>query len=77
MMNRMFLDPLYGPMTVDSLARELIFSSDFQRLRNVRLCNINSLFIPRPVGQKSHVGRESEAPPAFSNWFKLWTKKPG
>jgi len=44
-MNRMFLDPLYGPMTVDSLARELIFSSDFQRLRNVRLCNINSLFI--------------------------------
>jgi len=44
-MNQNFLDPLYGPIKIDQRDRPLVFSPDFQRLRYVRLCNINSLFI--------------------------------
>lgn len=41
----MFLDPLYGPIQVDDRIRALIFAPEFQRLRYVRLCNINSLYL--------------------------------
>lgn len=40
-----FLDPLYGPIRMDDAARALAFSPEFQRLRYVRLCNINSLYL--------------------------------
>jgi uncharacterized protein len=40
-----FLDPLYGPISVDDSIMPLVFSPEFQRLRYVRLCNINSLFL--------------------------------
>jgi len=40
-----FLDPLYGVIEFDEREKELLFSPEFQRLRYVRLCNINSLFI--------------------------------
>ncbi len=45
MTGQRFLDPLYGPMEVHPRDRPLVFSAEFQRLRAVRLCNINSLFI--------------------------------
>ena len=44
-MQRRFLDPLYGPLSIDERCRELAFSPEFQRLRYVRLCNINSLYL--------------------------------
>jgi hypothetical protein len=40
-----FLDPLYGPIAVEDKIMPLVFSPEFQRLRYVRLCNINSLFL--------------------------------
>lgn len=40
-----FLDPLYGPIAINEAGRALVFSPEFQRLRYVRLCNINSLYL--------------------------------
>lgn len=45
MRSQRFFDPLYGRIPVDDLASSLVFSPEFQRLRYVRLCNINSLYI--------------------------------
>lgn len=44
-MGQQFLDPLYGRINPDAGVQPLIFSSEFQRLRYVRLCNINSLYL--------------------------------
>ena len=44
-MGQQFLDPLYGRINPDAAVQPLIFSSEFQRLRYVRLCNINSLYL--------------------------------
>lgn len=45
MISQRFLDPLYGAIAVDARIEPLVFSPEFQRLRYVRLCNINSLFL--------------------------------
>ena len=45
MKHQKFLDPLYGPISMDDRCRALAFSPEFQRLRYVRLCNINSLYL--------------------------------
>lgn len=40
-----FLDPLYGVVQPSALEQRLLFSPEVQRLRYVRMCNINSLYI--------------------------------
>lgn len=40
-----FLDPLYGRVLVGQEFVPIVFSPELQRLRYVRLCNINSLFL--------------------------------
>ena len=40
-----FLDPLYGRVLVGKEFVPIVFSPELQRLRYVRLCNINSLFL--------------------------------
>jgi len=40
-----FFDPLYGPIALDELCSRLVFTPEMQRLRYVRLCNMNSLFL--------------------------------
>lgn len=40
-----FLDPMYGLISVHDDDRSLFFTPEFQRLRYVRMCNINSLFL--------------------------------
>ncbi|MFH1940627.1 MAG: HD domain-containing protein [bacterium] len=40
-----FLDPLYGRITLSHLETEIAFSPEMQRLRYIRLCNINSLMV--------------------------------
>ncbi|MEX0827553.1 MAG: HD domain-containing protein, partial [Haliea sp.] len=40
-----FLDPLYGRIEVSSAEQALLFAPEVQRLRYVRMCNINSLLI--------------------------------
>jgi HD superfamily phosphohydrolase len=42
---RRILDPLYGRVNFDALAWETMRSPEVQRLRYVRMCNINSLLI--------------------------------
>eukprot|EP01034_Spumella_vulgaris_P030452 gene30454-37670_t len=39
------LDPLYGRTSLDATEVELIRAPEFQRLRNIRMCNINSLLV--------------------------------
>lgn len=38
-------DPLYGAVEIDPADKEIFFSPEVQRLRYVRLCNINSIFV--------------------------------
>lgn len=40
-----FFDPLYGPVNLDEFEAELVSTAEFQRLRSVRMCNINSMLI--------------------------------
>jgi HD superfamily phosphohydrolase len=40
-----FMDPLYGPVYYNAFEEQIIFSPELQRLRHVRMCNINSLLI--------------------------------
>jgi HD superfamily phosphohydrolase len=40
-----FWDPLYGRIRLSPLESKIVFSPDVQRLRYVRLCNINSLMV--------------------------------
>jgi len=40
-----FLDPLYGHSSLDAREVELLHAPELQRLRNVRMCNINSLLV--------------------------------
>src|SRR6266850_1358743 len=39
-------DPLYGLLALSPLERKFAFAPEVQRLRQVRLCNIDSLLIP-------------------------------
>lgn len=39
------LDPLYGRTSLDALEVELLHAPEIQRLRNIRMCNINSLLV--------------------------------
>jgi uncharacterized protein len=41
--NRYVLDPLYGPVSLPGFAWSALAAAEVQRLREVRLCNINSL----------------------------------
>lgn len=41
-----YWDPLYGRAAFSPFERELIYSPEVQRLRHIRLCNINSLLVP-------------------------------
>ncbi len=43
---RVVIDPLYGPFKLDPFLYELICQPEVQRLREVRLSNINSLLLP-------------------------------
>ena len=43
--SRRFFDPLYGEMYLSEKEYSLVMSPEIQRLRYVRLCNINSLLI--------------------------------
>ena len=45
MLSRRFFDPLYGVVLISDEDAALIFSAEIQRLRYVRMCNINSLLI--------------------------------
>lgn len=45
MIDQAFLDPLYGHVRIAPEDKPLVFSPEFQRLRYVRLCNINSLYL--------------------------------
>ena len=40
-----FLDPLYGRTTLAANEVELLHAPEIQRLRNIRMCNINSLLV--------------------------------
>ncbi|MGR3563224.1 MAG: HD domain-containing protein [Heliomarina sp.] len=44
-MKNRFFDPIYGPVVVDEQSMSLMLSPEIQRLRYVRMCNINSLLI--------------------------------
>lgn len=44
--NSYIVDPLYGKWRLDELAIELAQTPEVQRLREVRLSNVNSLFMP-------------------------------
>lgn len=39
-------DPLYGLLELSPFEQQFVFSPEVQRLRHVRLCNIDSLLIP-------------------------------
>ncbi|WP_295537638.1 HD domain-containing protein [uncultured Pseudacidovorax sp.] len=41
---RMF-DPLYGRVDLDDLESQLVLAPEFQRLRCIRMCNINSMLV--------------------------------
>jgi hypothetical protein len=43
---RTLIDPLYGVVPLDSVVFDLIYQPELQRLREVRLSNINSLLLP-------------------------------
>src|SRR5689334_29998 len=43
---RVLIDPLYGCITLDGFIAALITQPELQRLRDVRLSNINSLLLP-------------------------------
>jgi HD superfamily phosphohydrolase len=45
MNKKRFFDPLYGPVELDDFEYSLIFLPEVQRLRYVRMCNINSLLV--------------------------------
>ena len=40
-----FFDPLYGRVELDDLEGRLVLSPEFQRLRCIRMCNINSMLV--------------------------------
>lgn len=40
-----FFDPLYGPVHLDETEGRLVLSPEFQRLRCIRMCNINSMLV--------------------------------
>lgn len=40
-----YLDPLYGTVSLDDFEIEIIQAPEFQRLRYIRMCNINSMLI--------------------------------
>lgn len=42
---RRYFDPLYGPTVLTEFEASLVDLPEIQRLREIRLCNINSLFI--------------------------------
>jgi len=44
-MRNRFFDPIYGPVPIDSDSMSLLLSPEMQRLRYIRMCNINSLLI--------------------------------
>src|SRR6266403_323189 len=50
-------DPLYGLLALSPLERKFAFAPEVQRLRQVRLCNIDSLLIPGAA----HVSRFEHA----------------
>lgn len=45
MLTSRILDPLYGRTSLDAREVELLYAPEIQRLRNIRMCNINSLLV--------------------------------
>ena len=43
---KLLVDPLYGRIAIDDFLADLIAQPEMQRLRDVRLSNINSLLLP-------------------------------
>src|SRR5688500_8815555 len=43
---RELVDPIYGRVTLDPFLAELISQPELQRLRDIRLSNINSFLLP-------------------------------